>query len=131
MSDTGYETEFYGPEGQTDADLCKSIGDDLIRYYPGHPWMVGVDLAAGSVVIDLGYSKPHHLRNMAYFLWPSTVMGPGREHRLMQAGGELLERFGIGRSGARKGDGERAAENGLEASDTKEGAWAIKKATGI
>jgi len=125
---TDYRADFSGPMAMQEEDLCQAVGEDLTKHYPGHPWCVGADLVAGSVVIDLGYKKPVHLQQMAYLLHPATLMGPGGHHRVMEAGGELLERFGLPREGARKGSGERAADNGLIAGDTAEGAWVEKKA---
>lgn len=128
MSD--YEAEFYGELAMSEEDLCIAVGEDLARHYPGHPWCVGCDLLAGYIVIDLGYTKPEAIRNMAYLLHPQTLMSPGAQHKVMQAGGELLERFGLPRGPAKSGSGERAFENGLIADDTREGAWALKKAAG-
>ena len=112
----------------SDQDLCIAVGEDLMKHYPGHPWVVGVNLDAGSIVIDLAYEKPPAVRNMAYLLHPSTLMAANGHHRVMQAGGELLERFGLPTSAARPDSEARALENGLIADDTREGAWALKRA---
>lgn len=119
---------FTGPKAMQEEDLCRAVAEDLVRQYPGHPWMVGADLdTAGTVVIDLGYEKPAHYKNFAYMLHASTLMGPGGQARVMQAGGELLERFGVGRGAAKLDDRFLAAANGLLADDTDEGAWIARK----
>lgn len=125
MSD--YYAEFTGPQAMSEQDLCQAVGEDLTRHYPGHPWCVGCDIRTGTVIIDLGYEKPVAIRNMAYMLHIPTLQSAGAQQRVMQAGGELLERFGLPRGPARKGSGERALENGLIADDTREGAWALSK----
>lgn len=123
-----YAAEFAGPNAMAEEDLCVAVGEDLTKHYPGHPWMVGCQLETGQVVIDLGYEKPHHLRNMAYVINLSALFESGGQRRVMQAGGEILERFGLPRGAARSGSGERALENGLEVGDTRDGAWAERKA---
>ena len=125
MSD--YLAESDGPRAMAEQDLCIAVGEDLARQYPGHPWIVGVDLQAGSIVIDLGYEKPPAIRNMAYLLHPQTLMGPNGQHRVMQAGGEILERFQLARGAADAESGLAAQENGLLADDTPEGKWALGK----
>jgi hypothetical protein len=96
-----------------DQDVCVAVGEDLARAYPGYPWMVGTSHKAGTVVIDLGVYKPPHLRNYAYQLYISTILGAGGQKRVMEAGGELLERFGLRRGTAHEDTNEIAAEHGL------------------
>jgi hypothetical protein len=97
-----------------DEDVCIAIGEDLAKHYPGYPWMVGVDHGAGSVCIDLGVEKPIGMERYGYRLNLSTVMGPGGQKRVMQAGGELLERFGLRRGEAPDDAKELARANGLD-----------------
>jgi hypothetical protein len=111
-----------------DRDLCIAVLEDLARHYPGHPWLITADVQAGSVVIDLGYEKPIALRNFAYLLHASTLMGPGGQVRVMQAAGELLERFGVARGPGRADTAIAAADHGLTADDTAEGAWHLRRA---
>jgi hypothetical protein len=124
----GYLAEFTGPKAMSEQDLCIAVGEDLTLHYPGHPWLVGCNLEAGTVAIDLGYTKPKPLQNMAYMLHCATLVSPGAQARVMRAGGEILERFGLPRGPARKGSGEVAYEHGLIADDTAEGAHALRKA---
>lgn len=96
-----------------DEDVCIAVGEDLASAYPGYPWMVGTSHKAGTVVIDLGVDKPPHLRNYAYQLYISTVLGAGGQARVRHAGGELLERFGLRRGVAHEDTNEIAVEHGL------------------
>jgi len=103
------------PTAMADEDVCRAVGQDLERHYPGHFWAVGCDHAAGTVAIDLPYEKPPHLRNYGYLLHLSTLMGPGGQLAAMRAGGELLERFGLVRGPATPESAMLARENGLDA----------------
>jgi hypothetical protein len=99
-------------DNMADQDACIAIGEDLARAFPGYPWMVGVD--HGSVCIDLALDKPLGMERYGYRLNLSTVFGPGGQKRVMQAGGELLERFGLRRTFAHDDTREIARENGLD-----------------
>lgn len=123
-----FETEYEGEHGATDEALCILVGQDLTKHYPGHPWMVGVNTEAGTVVIDLGYDKPLHLARMAYMIHIPTLKSQGGFKHVMRAGGEILERFGVPRGTATDNTAAYAQENGLIADDTKEGAWANRRA---
>lgn len=110
-----------------DEDVCRAVGEDLTRAYPGYLWMVGCSHRAGMLKIDLPFYKPPHLRNYAMQLRISTVLGSGGQKFVMLAGGELLERLGLPRSAA-PGDAARiAAEHGLITDDNKnqstDGRW--------
>lgn len=111
-----------------DEDLCRAVGETLAEHYPGHPWGVGVDLESGSITIRLGYQYPGMPNvSFGYLLHPHTLMGPGGQHRVMRAGGEMLERFMLAR-GPADGDSEaRAHDNGLITDDTADGAWLARK----
>ena len=105
--------EAYGPHAMAERDLCIAVGEDLTKHYPGHPWMVGADLSAGTIAIRLGYDLPQHLAQKGYLLHAATLMAPGGQQRVMQAGGEWLERLGLPRGSAAPGAAARAGENGL------------------
>ena len=113
MSETQVYTEGYGLNGMAEQDLCRAVGESLCQHYPGHPWMVGACLEAGTIAIRLGYDLPQSLANMGYLLHIPTLMGPGGYHRVMQAGGEWLERLGLQRGGAKHESGLVAMDNGL------------------
>jgi hypothetical protein len=102
-----------GPNAMADQDLCQAIGEDLTRAYPGYLWCVGCDHGAGTVCIDLGVPKPIGLENWAYLLFIETVIGPGGQKRVMRAGGELLERYGLRRTFAHTETPEIARGHGL------------------
>ena len=106
-----------GENAMADCDLCQAIGEDLMQTYPGYPWAVGVQ--AGSVCIDLAVDKPHGLERYAYRLNVSTVLGPGGQKRVREAGGELLERFGLRRGVAHPDFEWIAAEHGLDISGAR------------
>lgn len=120
--------ESYGPDAMAEEDICRAVGEDLTRAYPGHPWLVGCIGEAGTIVIDLGYEKPHAIRNMGWLLHIKSLHEAGGQAKVMRAGGELLERFGLAREEAVKESAVAAKENGFEASDNAEGAWALGKA---
>lgn len=111
-----------GETQMADEDVCIAVGEDLHRNFPGYPWMVGVDTRehVGRVVIDLGIDKPPHLRNYAFALHVSSVIGPGGQKRVMRAGGELLERFGLRRGAAHPDTLDIALEHGLITDDNKD-----------
>lgn len=106
--------EAYGPQGMADRDLCIAVGEDLEKHYPGHPWAVGANHEAGTVVIRLGYDLPQNLAAMGYLIHIPALLAPGGHQRVMQAGGEWLERLGLPRGPAQSDSGSLAAENGLD-----------------
>jgi hypothetical protein len=97
-----------------DEDVARAVGDDLATVYPGYSWMVGCDHEAGQVVIDLGVTKPAGYENYAYALNIATCTGAGGRQKVMRAGGELLERFGLKRGAATADFMALAKENGLD-----------------
>jgi hypothetical protein len=82
-------------------------------------WYVGCDHGAGTICIDLGVPKPIGLQGWAYMLFITTVLGPGGQKRVMQAGGEILERYGLRRTFAHSDTADIAAEHGLDRSNNK------------
>jgi hypothetical protein len=101
------------PKAMAEEDLCRAVGEDLSKHYPGHPWMVGACLQGGTIAIRLGYDLPQKLAAMGYLLHISTLVGPGGHQAVMRAGGEWLERLRLSRAEARDETGFRAKENGL------------------
>ena len=114
-------------DNMADQDVCIAVGEDLESCYPGYPWAVGCDHLAGRVVIDLAVEKPPSFRNFAYALNLTTVFGPGGQKRVREAGGELLERFGLRRARAYEDTHLRARENGLDVSGSDEGDYWLRK----
>lgn len=104
-----------GEHIMAEEDLCRAVGEDLSRAYPGYPWMVGCSLQAGTVVINLPEPwKPLKYRNHGILLHMGSLMGPGGQKKVLFAGGEMLERMGLPRSAAPQDAGQRAKENGLD-----------------
>lgn len=110
MSETSY-----GSTAASDIAVCRSVARDLEQFYPGHMWLVGANHEAGTVLIDLPYSKPPKLREFRFMLYISTVIGSDGPEHVRRAGGELLERFGLPRGPASQEAYERALEHGLDA----------------
>lgn len=104
-----------GETAVADIDVCRRVADVLQKYYPSHLWMVGCDHQSGVVIIDLPYPKPLKARNMRFMLYISTCIGSDAQKHIRNAGGELLERFGLERDGARPEAYQQAHEHGLNA----------------
>lgn len=102
-----------GETRMADEDLCVAIGEDLTAHYPGYPWFVGCDHAAGSVHIDLLVDKPIGFERYGFLLYISTVLGAGGQKAVLRAGGELLERFGLRRGPASPDTAQIVREHGL------------------
>lgn len=102
-----------GETRMADEDVCLAVGEDLTKHYPGYPWMVGCNHEAGTLQIDLMVDKPPHLRNYGYMLHISSVLGSDGQKKVMRAGGELLERYGLRRGWAHPDTEEIAREHGL------------------
>ena len=107
--------EASGPRAMADRDVCIAVGEDLARHYPDYPWRVGCNHEAGTIVIDLGVPKPLGMANMGMLLHIGAVLGPGGQSKVMRAGGELLERFGLSRAKRQEDMRDIAAEHGLDA----------------
>lgn len=87
----------YGDTLAQDQAVCVKVGELLARFYPGVEFMVGVDHVAGTVAIDIMCDKPLGLERYGYLLHLSSLMGPDGARKVRNAGGELMERFGIRR----------------------------------
>lgn len=80
--------------------MCKNALDTLNKKYPGYAWVVMVDDVAGVMNIEcwnisgrMGYTL--HMTNLMH---DAGVMNK----KVMRAGGELLERYGLNRNRARE-----------------------------
>lgn len=116
-----------GDHAMADIDVCCAVSEDLNRHYPGHAWVIGCDHNAGTVAIDIAMHKPPALKLFGYLLHLSTIMGAGGQAAVMRAGGELLERYGLQRRGARVDDRARAIEHGLDVDGSKDGEYWKRK----
>lgn len=74
-------------------NLVKSAGDTLERHYPGWLWQIRPDEHGGIVdIFSLRISG-----RLAYTLHIATMQEDADNRRVVQAGGEILERFGFRR----------------------------------
>lgn len=104
----------YGETAHADMDLASRIMAELQRYYAGHRWHVEANHEAGTVVLKLNYTtKLGRLSNCGVLLHIVGLGDGGSMRKIMRAGGELLERWGLPRTVYREGDGLKALENGL------------------
>lgn len=98
-----------------DIALCKEIYDTLEKHYPGHPWAVGADHAAGVAHIRLNYEDMFwRLDPFGYRLHIKNLGGPITAKRAMQAGGEILERYHLARGRAHAESEKIYQECGLD-----------------
>ncbi|HKS73269.1 MAG TPA: hypothetical protein VJQ82_08730 [Terriglobales bacterium] len=112
------DTESHGPTAVADIALCKMIYETLLEHYPNHPWLIGANSESGAADIKLLYTDPRNPRtNWGYSLnLNSLVTHDERKRKIVRAGGELLERYGLARNGAREDSLLRAIEHGLDTS---------------
>jgi hypothetical protein len=106
----------HGETMAADMAMCKRISEELERLYPGHPWAIGADHAAGTVVIRLMYpafdNKP-----WGYMIPLKNIANDADfKRRVMQAGGEWLERWHLAAGRYRETDRGDAMASGLDRS---------------
>lgn len=82
--------------------------------YPGYDWLATVNFEAGVMNLDLICEKPIGLQGHGYLLHLKSVMNPDGERKILNAGGEMLERFGLRRDRADAEWRMQARENGLD-----------------
>lgn len=81
--------------------LARQVAAALNRHYPGHPFVV--DVQGGGIIIRhllIGIVADAVLRRKGFgYLLPRHKMGTPREveHSAVQAGGSMLELFGLPR----------------------------------
>lgn len=110
----GYEAPGGGadpdPHHARDLALTKRIAETLERHYPSHPWMVEVNHAQGVAFISL----PIIMRNnQKYVLHTDKFLSDPGLRSVIRAGGEILERHNVPRSGFRLDDFLRARANSV------------------
>lgn len=97
----GYERqgdEAVDPHAGHDLALTKRIAETLERHYPSHPWMVEVSHANGVVFISLPIVMK---RNQKFVLHTDNLKVDPGLRAVVRAGGEILERHNVPRSGFR------------------------------
>jgi hypothetical protein len=87
--------------------VCKQVGDELERHYPGWMWMVSVPPKGGVVQIRSGYMDP---RQGFVVKLVASYSASHLAREAVRAGGELLERVNMPRS-KYEYDREMAASN--------------------
>lgn len=80
---------------QHDLDLSRRIGEVLERHYPGHFFLVEVDSRGGIAHISI----PILTENWRYNIPLPLLHGDPSMRMVVKAGGEILERWRIPRSG--------------------------------
>lgn len=87
-----------GPDPKAAADLALTarVAAVLETHYSGHPWRVMVDHKQGVVLISLPLVMP---KNRHYVLHIEALKTDPALRAVMRAGGELLERYNVPRSG--------------------------------
>lgn len=81
-----------------DLALTKMIAETLERHYPSHPWMVEVSHAQGVAYISLPIIMK---RNQRFVLHVDRLKSDPGLRSVVRAGGEILERHSVPRSGFR------------------------------
>jgi hypothetical protein len=109
--------EFYGENKTSDFQLAKRVAEYLFKHYPGHPWLVGANIAAGVVDIHLAYpvKVASKMGSLGHYIHVASLTSDAAWKKVMRAGGDLLERYNMARRGYRDGDWQRARDNGLDA----------------
>lgn len=104
----------HGRQQRAEEGLCHVVLTTLNRAYPGYDFLASVNFTAGVMNLDIICDKPAPLRGHGFLLHLSSLMGPGGEKKVLNAGGEMLERFGLRRDRADAEWRMQARENGLE-----------------
>lgn len=91
-------TDGHDPHAAADMALTKRIAETLERHYPSHPWMVEVSHGQGVAYISLPIVMR---RNQKYVLHTNTLASDPGLRAVVRAGGEVLERHNVPRSGFR------------------------------
>lgn len=94
----------HGMSREADIMLGKFIMECLVNYYPLHNWGVEVNHEAGYAAIRLIYKDfegEKRISNYGYVILIPNIQGKSDlQKKVMRAGGEWLERYGITRGKA-------------------------------
>lgn len=112
------EIDIHSEFDVADIKVCNDVNDILTRYYPGHFWMVGCNHKAGTVHIELPYQTRIQTRfPYGYLLHITSLSNPDvMKKKVMIAGGEMLERYGLPRGAANDYTAIDARKHGLDKS---------------
>ena len=97
---------YHNPHGDFDGaneSMCKIVGEKLAAVYPGRPWAVFSEIEHGIVKVAV----------QGFLQWPyvihvSTMKCDPAMRAVVKAGGELLERLGMGRARFQIADWQKA-----------------------
>lgn len=104
----------YGRQQQAEEALCHMALVVLNRAYPGYDFLASTNFTAGVMNLDIVCEKPLGLQGHGFLLHLSSIMGADGERKILNAGGEMLERFGLRRDRADAEWRTQARENGLD-----------------
>lgn len=111
------EVDGHTENDAADIALCKEIYDILDTNYSGHLWQVGANSYTGVVDIKLLYPDGRHrVTNFGYGLRITALDAPFIKKKIIKAGGELLERYGLPRGRATLNTMGDAITHGLDKS---------------
>ena len=109
----------HGPRQMADEDICRAIGEDLTQTYPGYLWQVGCNHDAGvATILLIVPTAPRAYQTKGFMIHLNTVVGPGGSKKVRDAGGEILERWGLPRGRAPSDYMARAGANGLDTANS-------------
>lgn len=89
------ETDEADPHMAADLLMTGRVADVLQRCYPGHPWMIEVSHKQGVVMISIPLFMGRH----KWVIHINTLKTDPMLRTIMRAGGEVLERYRIPRTG--------------------------------
>lgn len=102
-----------------DIALAQKIWEILNELYPGHPWAVWADHRATNGTCDIKLFYPNsknQVYNYGYKLHIKNLDTSFIRSKVMRAGGELLERYGLAAARADGNSTMDAREHGLDKS---------------
>lgn len=111
------EIDVHTPYDVADIELAKKIYDILDKYYSGHPWAVWADHRGTNGTADILLLYPNRngqIYKFGYKLHIARLDTPYIKKKVMVAGGELLERYGLPRARANINSALDAKNNGLD-----------------
>lgn len=77
--------------------LGSRILEKLHQHYPGWTWVIDIPAGQNAVMIRNHDCDPYG--RMAYLLYKDSLYGDPMLHKVMRAGGDLLERYRMEREG--------------------------------
>lgn len=114
--DAHTDIDIHTEHDAADIIICQQVNEILQKHYPGHLWAIGCNHDAGIIHIELPYQTRVQTRFPFGFLMhiSSTKSYTEMEKKVMQFGGELLERYKLVRGPATDFSAALAKENGLD-----------------